>query len=1207
MSTALYRRYRPESFADVIGQEHVTEPLMAALSKNRVNHAYLFSGPRGCGKTTSARILARCLNCAQGPTPTPCGTCDSCVELARNGAGSLDVIEIDAASHGGVDDARDLRERATFAPVRDRYKIFIIDEAHMVTSAGFNALLKIVEEPPEHIKFIFATTEPDKVIGTIRSRTHHYPFRLVPPEPLLAYLEKLCVQEGVPVAPGVLSLVIRAGGGSVRDSLSVLDQLMAGAGESGLDYELAVNLLGYTHVALLDDVVDAFAAGDAATVFSAVDRVIQTGQDPRRFVEDLLERFRDLIVVNAMPDAAAAVLRGVPEDQINRMRTQAAQFGGAELSRAADITNTALTEMTGATSPRLHLELLCARILLPAADQSERGTAARVDRIERRLSYAGDAAPASAGLAPQRAAQGVEQASAPAAAPQQVSQHPAAPPAAAPVPEPAAASGTSSTAASPSNGAADWGGTWATPAASSTPASPGTRPADAGTGPAPSPAVPSRTWDDVSREAASQQTAGQSQQGNAPQGSRNQAPHPTQGDPSRQDPGQRPDSGPAARPQGQSAPQGQPAQRTGPSQAPAGTAPSAAAPSAPAAPSDPAQGAPNGTSAGTSPAPSAAGPGQVEMIRRAWPEIMDALTSIRRATWLNVSKNASPRSFDGRVLELAFSNPGAATNFNRPDHLENLRKAIHQVLGVDCQINAVHDSAASAGEPGPKAGSRLTPPAQTPAQSSAPAQSQGTAPAHEGPSQGESVLGAGAAGQNRTALSSPQSPSAGSQGEVSAARPQAQPQQAQSPQTQSPQAQSPQAQSQQVDKLQQARQVQQQVQAQPAPRQQGPNTGTAPSAAGPADASTAPAWNIPPTVPSRAESGNSPAAAVPVAAAQRTDEPALRDSSRPAVQQDPTGANPVGQQSPHSTQPPQSVPQGSPASPARSDASAFRPAPAAGATRQGGPGSSPAAASPRGGTPPRSGGPSHSNAPLPEDWPQEPSEPADVPESNAWETAAVPDDIHVSSAVSDEEWASTNWAGTTATRPGAGPGTPGRGPAGNGPAGNVRPGTAAQPEVHGATAAQPAAQPSRQTAPPPGQSSGQAAGAGPNGTSPRPATAPAAYASAPGANGSSTPQPGAPSGPQAQGPQEQGSQAPAHRPGQKLSRYQQLLNEAAQRGGSTPAAARGNVDLAYVEDVPSADDVTLEDSGLVGRKAIERILGGRLIEERSLDGHSIPR
>ena len=387
---------------------------MTALRKNRVNHAYLFSGPRGCGKTTSARILARCLNCAEGPTDTPCGKCPSCVELARGGSGSLDVIEIDAASHGGVDDARDLRERATYAPVRDRYKIFIIDEAHMVTSAGFNALLKIVEEPPEHIKFIFATTEPDKVIGTIRSRTHHYPFRLVPPEPLMAYLELLCTQENVPVAPGVLSLVIRAGGGSVRDSLSVLDQLMAGAGPNGLDYELAVALLGYTHASLLDDVVEAVAASDSATVFRAVDRVIQTGHDPRRFVEDLLERFRDLIIVQAMPESAQSILRGMPADQIARLQNQAHNLGASELSRAADVTNTALTDMTGATSPRLHLELLCARILLPSSEQTERGIAARIDRVERRLNYAGNdvgaplaGAPAPAAGSPARAEQTV--------------------------------------------------------------------------------------------------------------------------------------------------------------------------------------------------------------------------------------------------------------------------------------------------------------------------------------------------------------------------------------------------------------------------------------------------------------------------------------------------------------------------------------------------------------------------------------------------------------------------------------------------------------------------------------------------------------------------------------------------------------------------------------------------------------------------------
>ena len=383
MSTALYRRYRPDTFADVIGQEHVTTPLMTALSKDRVNHAYLFSGPRGCGKTTSARILARCLNCAQGPTPTPCGTCDSCVELASGGSGSLDVIEIDAASHGGVEDARDLRERATFAPARDRFKVFIIDEAHMVTSAGFNALLKIVEEPPPHIKFIFATTEPDKVIGTIRSRTHHYPFRLVPPEALLEYLKSLCERENVQVADGVLPLVIRAGGGSVRDTLSVLDQLMAGATSGGVDYETAISLLGYTHATLLDEVALALHEGDGASLFSAIDRIVQTGLDPRRFVEDLLERFRDLIIAKAVPEGLEKILRGMPSDQLQSLADQAALFGSAELSRWADVTNQALTEMTGATSPRLHLELLAARLLLPAADNGASSLAARIDRLER--------------------------------------------------------------------------------------------------------------------------------------------------------------------------------------------------------------------------------------------------------------------------------------------------------------------------------------------------------------------------------------------------------------------------------------------------------------------------------------------------------------------------------------------------------------------------------------------------------------------------------------------------------------------------------------------------------------------------------------------------------------------------------------------------------------------------------------------------------
>lgn len=381
MSLALYRKYRPSIFADVIGQEHVTTPLSNALQSGKIHHAYLFSGPRGCGKTSSARIMARSLNCEKGPTPTPCGVCQSCTDLVANGPGSLDVIELDAATHGLVDDARDLRDKAFFAPVQSRYKIYIIDEAHQLGPGAANALLKVVEEPPAHVLFIFATTEPDKLISTIRSRTHHYPFRLVPPATLGAHLEKICDAEGIKVAKGVIPLVVRASGGSVRDALSVLGQLLAGAGKDGVTYEIAVALLGYTDGALLDESIDAIAARDGATLFTTIDRVIESGSDPRRFAQDLLERLRDLIIIGAVDDNNSQVLNEYPEDQLERIRTQSKLIGVANLIRSADIVAEGLTQMRGATPPRLLLELMCGRILLPASDDS--AVLARIERLEK--------------------------------------------------------------------------------------------------------------------------------------------------------------------------------------------------------------------------------------------------------------------------------------------------------------------------------------------------------------------------------------------------------------------------------------------------------------------------------------------------------------------------------------------------------------------------------------------------------------------------------------------------------------------------------------------------------------------------------------------------------------------------------------------------------------------------------------------------------
>jgi len=391
MSLALYRKYRPSTFAEVIGQEHVTEPLSNALQSGKIHHAYLFSGPRGCGKTSSARIMARSLNCEKGPTPTPCGECQSCKDLVANGPGSIDVIELDAATHGLVDDARDLRDKAFFAPVSSRYKIYIIDEAHQLGPGAANALLKVVEEPPPHVLFIFATTEPEKLISTIRSRTHHYPFRLVPPGILAAHLEKICNAEGIKVAKGVIPLVVRASGGSVRDALSVLGQLLAGAGEGGVTYEIAIQLLGYTDGALLDEAIDAMAARDSATLFKTIDRVIESGHDPRRFTQDFLERLRDLIIVGAVEDNASHILREYPEDQLERMRGQANIIGTANLIRSADIVAAGLTSMRGATAPRLMLELICGRILLPGSDDI--GLVSRIERLERVGSIANTSQP----------------------------------------------------------------------------------------------------------------------------------------------------------------------------------------------------------------------------------------------------------------------------------------------------------------------------------------------------------------------------------------------------------------------------------------------------------------------------------------------------------------------------------------------------------------------------------------------------------------------------------------------------------------------------------------------------------------------------------------------------------------------------------------------------------------------------------------------
>ena len=704
VSLALYRRYRPDAFEEVVGQEHVTLPLQQALRNGRVNHAYLFSGPRGCGKTTSARILARCLNCEQGPTPTPCGVCRSCVELANGGSGSIDVIEIDAASHGGVDDARDLRERAFFAPAASRFKIYIIDEAHMVTSAGFNALLKVVEEPPPHLKFIFATTEPEKVIGTIRSRTHHYPFRLIPPGVLREHLTDITAREGIKVEPEVLPLVVRAGAGSARDAMSVLDQLLAGADENGVSYAMATGLLGYTDAALLDRLVEAFAGHDGAAVFGLVDQVVESGHDPRRFLTDLLERLRDLVVLNAVTDAGAArALIDVPDDQFERMTAQARAFGAAELSRAADLVNTGLTEMRGATAPRLQLELVCARVLLPGADDAEQGLAARVDRLERRGVVLGAAAPApmapmTAGPRvvedefdepPVRRPSGADHQQQPAGggAPQQSQQSQQS---VAPTP-----------AASGALGTPPW-------EQGSDPETPGQGPSGTSADASSSAGQPSNGPSAGGQMGSAGQGQGQGALGTPPWEQGGPAANAGSGSPSAAEdaPAWAADAAPAhyaseapawAAESGSS----QPSNDVGASQAAPASQPPAPQPQ-PQSQSQPqpAQGA----------APAGAD------IRRMWPDLLEEVKRRDgRVSWMLLSQNAQVLGLDGDRLQVAFVSAGARDRFASRGTSDTLRQAVRDLFGFQWQVDAIVDPSQTPGtQVSPGVSMTPPPPAQMP-------------------------------------------------------------------------------------------------------------------------------------------------------------------------------------------------------------------------------------------------------------------------------------------------------------------------------------------------------------------------------------------------------------------------------------------------------------------------------------------------------------
>jgi DNA polymerase-3 subunit gamma/tau len=644
VALALYRKYRPATFAEVVGQEHVTAPLINAVDGGRINHAYLFSGPRGCGKTSSARILARSLNCAQGPTSTPCGVCESCIALAPDGPGSLDVMEIDAASHGGVDDARDLRERAFFAPVNSRYKVYIVDEAHMVTTQGFNALLKVVEEPPEFLVFVFATTEPEKVLPTIRSRTHHYPFRLVPPTTLRGLLEKTCAAEGVTVEPTVFPLVVRAGGGSVRDSLSILDQLLAGAGPEGVTYKTAVGLLGVTDDALLDETVDALAAHDAPAVFRAVDRVVEAGHDPRRFATDLLDRLRDLIVLDAVPDAGGNGLLDTPPDRLDLMSQQASALGSATLSRMADTVHAGLTEMRGTTAPRLLLELVCARMLLPATDGSAAATLQRLERLERRMSIAGETAGRPVAEAPVREA-------------------PRPAPVASPAPAPAPASAPEPDAASRKE--------YVRPSQRSEPAKPA-RPAAA---PAPS-AAAADDWPETVQPGSGK--------GRAPQPTRAATSEPDI--PLPPEPTDDEDYPHAPSPAATHAA----AARTETAQSERPAPPRAAAESSPV----PRGGEPTPV-VSANPEPAADGDLTTSDVRRVWPELLAVVKRHKRTTEA-LLKNAQVHQLHNGVLTLATSSPALARRLGDDLNKDVIREALNELLGVRWRVDAVVEGAAAA-------------------------------------------------------------------------------------------------------------------------------------------------------------------------------------------------------------------------------------------------------------------------------------------------------------------------------------------------------------------------------------------------------------------------------------------------------------------------------------------------------------------------------